>query len=107
FDQEKSAEDKSNIYLKQAKAYANQGQFKAAIIEARNVLQLDPESAEGQLILIDIFNTLGQHDAAIQQLQNSKHQNTADFVFELVRAYNGRGKFNSALASLNGNEKLL
>lgn len=107
FDQEKSAEDKSSIYLKQAKAYANQGQFKAAIIEARNVLQLDPESAEGQLILIDIFNTLGQHDAAIQQLQNSKHQNTADFLFELVRAYNGRGKFNSALATLNENEKLL
>lgn len=107
FESEKSDAEKSAIHLKQAEAYFSQGQYRAAMIETRNVIQTDPESPAGYLLLAKTFNTLGQSESALQQLNQKPFPDNAEYWFELIRAYIGKAKYQSALKTLKQHEELL
>lgn len=66
--QEQSKEDALR-HVTSAKVYQEQGQFRAAIIEAKNAIQLQPESPEGLLALARIYNEIGAHTTAQDLLE--------------------------------------
>jgi tetratricopeptide (TPR) repeat protein len=65
--QEKNVED-AQRHLGSAKVYQEQGQYRAAIIEAKNAIQLTPESPEGYISLAQIYNEIGANGAAQSML---------------------------------------
>ncbi|HSC68121.1 MAG TPA: tetratricopeptide repeat protein [Cellvibrio sp.] len=62
-EQQKTQED-AQRHISSAKVYQEQGQYRAAIIEAKNVVQLMPESPEGYISLARIYNEIGAYAAA-------------------------------------------
>ena len=71
-EQSKDQSHQAAIHLKAAKSQMRQGQYRAAMIEARNAAQKEPDSGMGQLLLAKIFLELGQARAAITQLDEIK-----------------------------------
>lgn len=67
--QEKNQEE-AQRHVSSAKVYQEQGQFRAAIIEAKNAIQLMPESPEGYISLARIYNEIGANAAALSILQS-------------------------------------
>ncbi|WP_049631525.1 tetratricopeptide repeat protein [Cellvibrio sp. pealriver] len=65
--QEKNIED-SKRHVSSAKVYQEQGQYRAAIIEAKNAIQLMPESPEGYISLARIYNEIGASSATQSML---------------------------------------
>ena len=48
----------AQIHQKTADSYIKQGQFRAAIIEARNVIKYSPSSSDGYITLAIIYNEI-------------------------------------------------
>ncbi|WP_331344900.1 tetratricopeptide repeat protein [Cellvibrio sp. UBA7661] len=65
--QEKNLED-SKRHVSSAKVYQEQGQYRAAIIEAKNAIQLMPDSPEGYISLARIYNEIGASSATQSML---------------------------------------
>ena len=96
-------------HIKQSEAYLNQGQFRAANIEARNAIQKNPANIDGHITLAHLLNELGRYKKSVQQLEQlpeSAYHNS-EFLFTLLRAYIGRGKFLSAENILQEHKALL
>lgn len=64
-----ASEQKAQSYIDRANSYAKQGQFKAAIIEARNALQMNPENIDASLSMALVFNRLGYSTETIKLLE--------------------------------------
>ncbi len=90
-----------NVHLKRGAAYQKQGQFRAAIIEARNAIQKDSTNIEGHVLLASIYNELGQSKSAITELTSFEGNKNSGYVFELTKAYLQKQKYKSALDLLN------
>ncbi len=95
-------------HLLQATTYARQGQYRAAMIEARNAIQKTPQSAEGYIQLARIFNELAQGKQALAQLElvPENQRASAGYQATLAEAYLQRRKFNSARRSLQSSQVL-
>ena len=87
-------------HISTATSYADQGQFKAAIFEARNAITASPSDPKGYLTLGEMFLTLGAYRNATTILMQSPEK-TADINIVTARAYNQLGKYNSAVETLN------
>ncbi len=99
-DSETDNAKQSQIHLTASTSYKNQGQFRAAIIEARNVIKYAPDSVDGYLIMSDIYNQLGRGKLAIELLTTVTDKFPAETSLPLATAYQQSGKFLSALETL-------
>ncbi|MDG1292964.1 MAG: hypothetical protein P8O99_02505, partial [Pseudomonadales bacterium] len=108
---DKGAIDQKSVarHIKQSKAYLSQGQFRAANIEARNAIQKSPDNIDGHIALGTILNELGRYKKNIElleQLPDDAYKNNA-FLYTLLNAYMGRGKYLSAADLLDTHEILM
>jgi tetratricopeptide (TPR) repeat protein len=53
-----------------AKVYQQQGQLRAAMLEARNAIQLAPDSADAYISLARILNATGAYSSVVTMLDN-------------------------------------
>lgn len=83
-------------HLKTAQMYADQGQIKAAIFEAKKAIQLDAKNPLGYIQLAKIFNTIGAYSTT-QTLLEGVIKETPAVSVELANAYIGNKKFQSAI----------
>ena len=81
------------------KTYKQQGQLKAAMLEARNIIQLQPENAEGYILLAGIYNELGI-SSAVYKLLEPKLEALPEVSTELAQAYLNGKKYRSALNAI-------
>ncbi|NND39269.1 MAG: hypothetical protein HKO06_06705, partial [Pseudomonadales bacterium] len=95
------------IHEKQAKAYLNSGQYRAAVIEAQNVIQKAPSQAAGYILLAQTLNELGQYRNSLNVLEQAfagsagtVDTSDSDFYLTKIEARLGRGKFATALQTL-------
>lgn len=97
-----SAETSSNItnHLKRGESYLQQGQFKAAMIETKNVLQKAPENPKGSILMAQIYNELGQYKGSIGLLEKI-NSNDPDYVFTKAETFLLLQKYQSALELSN------
>lgn len=86
--------------LERSRAYASQGQFKAALIESRNALETAPDSIEALLCITQIYNTLHYHSTAIQLLEPLKDHADPRVRLTLAQSYVLKGKLRSAASLL-------
>lgn len=107
FDSEEDKQKLSEKHLIQSASYLEQGQFGAAMIEARNAIKNSPQTPEGHIALAKCFVALGNHKSAIMQLEQISPEANPDYIFTLAEAYIARGKYKSANIMLTGNTKLL
>jgi cellulose synthase operon protein C len=97
--EEKSAD--AQRHLSTAKAYQAQGQYRAALIEARNAASKSQQPQEALEVLASIYNQIGAHGAAIALLE--KHaQQQYPLQLLLAEAYLGQQKYQSAIKLLSG-----
>lgn len=94
-------------HLKRSESYSQQGQFKAAIIEAKNAIQKAPESEEGHLLLTHLYLDMGQAKAALAQLEQLPNSSSPDYLFTKIQAYHKLSKFQSANKILLANQQAL
>ncbi|UTA47374.1 tetratricopeptide repeat protein [Simiduia sp. 21SJ11W-1] len=100
-DAEENAQ-KSARHLKSAQVYEAQGQYRAAMLEARNVIQLNPDEERGHLVLARIYNNIGAFGLTQKLLEARKDAGTlgAEASIELGSAYLANKKFKSAIDAL-------
>ncbi|WP_244904598.1 tetratricopeptide repeat protein [Cellvibrio mixtus] len=79
-----------------AKVYLQQGQLRAAMLEARNAIQLAPESADAYIALARILNDTGAYSSAITMLNNVVEQ-IPEVAAELAEANIEIKKYRTAL----------
>src|SRR6187402_2532067 len=83
-----------------AKIYQEQGQLKAAILEAKKMIQIDPESSQGYLQAARIYNQIGAYSAT-QKLLEDQLKSMPDVATELAESYLGNKKYLTALNVLS------
>ena len=97
-------EDKSKqaaIHLKSSNTYLEQGQFRAAIIEARNTIKYSPNTVDGYITLARIYNQLGSAQSATNILKSVSADFPKETRLPLAKSYILSRKFHSALETLN------
>ena len=99
---EKSSEDDNATidvenHKVRAETYIKNGQFRPAIIEARNIIKKQPASTEGYVLLAEIYNEIGQGKSAITVLENERiADKNSDYWMTLGEAYYATGKYQSS-----------
>ncbi|ARN74524.1 hypothetical protein BST96_10570 [Oceanicoccus sagamiensis] len=83
----------------------SQGQYRAAIIEARNVIKYSPDSAQGHLVLATIYSNLGSSPAVIKTLEPLSETYTNEVSLPLAKAYSQVGKYQSASKMLENTDQ--
>jgi cellulose synthase operon protein C len=91
--------NETNQYLKSAEQLFNQGQLRAALVQAKNVIQMSPDSAQGYLQLARIYNRIGYY-SEVEKLIGNKTALMPELSYELAYAYFQRKKYRSALDTL-------
>lgn len=87
----------AQAHLSRSEAYEKQGQFKAAIIEAQNVLKKDPDNAQGHIRLARLLQAIGNSRSAISVLEPvAGAANSPEVFLLLAECYNDTGKYHSA-----------
>lgn len=99
-DNQQQNKDDSARHLKSAAMYQEQGQYRAAMIEAKNAIQLQSDSPEGYISLAQVYNEIGAY-AATQDLLNPVVKTIPAVATELARAYYFNGKYLSAINTIN------
>ena len=96
-------------HLLQSNTYLQQGQFRAAQIEAKNAIQKAPDNIAGHIALARISNAMGRYKYAIARLERLPEQAYQDtnFLQTLAQAYIKRNKFRSARALLENSQSVL
>ncbi len=87
-------------YLKSAEQLSKQGQLRASLVQAKNVIQLLPDSAQGYLQIARIYNRIGYY-SEVEKLIGNKLSLMPELGYQLAYAYYQRKKYRSALDTLN------
>lgn len=96
-----NTEELAQAHLSRSEAYEKQGQFKAAIIEAQNVLKKDPDNSLGHIRLARLFKAIGNSRSAINILEPiAETANSREVFLLLAQCYNDTGKYHSAREAL-------
>ncbi len=98
-DSKQNKENQSVQYLKSAEQLFNQGQLRAALIQAKNVIQMSPDAARGYLQIARIYNRIGYY-SEVEKLIGNKIALMPELSYELAYAYFQRKKYRSALDTL-------
>lgn len=94
-------------HIERSDAYTDQGQFRAAMIEARNAIQIDKTSIKAKAQLAKIYNTLGYGKAALEALEGTEDSTDPDVILERAKSLNQASKFRSTIELLEANESSL
>lgn len=94
-------------YYERADSYLRQGQFRAAIIEARNAIKLAPADPRNSLLLAQVLNAIGQSKLAVQILEPYAQKGDADIAIALASAYIAQKKYQTASDYLQAQKALL
>ncbi len=87
-------------HMERSKAYSQQGQYRAAIIEARNIIKKAPESAQGYEQLATIYNVVAGYKGVIATLDASPEGISSTSLLLKAQAYGHVSKFSSAASTL-------
>jgi tetratricopeptide (TPR) repeat protein len=68
-DKQQQNQESALRHVGSAKVYQDQGQYRAAIIEAKNAIQLLPDAPGGYVILARIYNEIGAYSATQNMLE--------------------------------------
>ncbi len=88
-------------HMERSIAYQEQGQFRASIIEARNIISLDKSNTAGYERLANIYLALGNGKDTAALLEPLRENSDPEISLLLAKAYNKQGKFLSAKNSLD------
>lgn len=91
-----NAESEAAEHLERADVYANQGQYRSALIELRNALQKDPENVAHALSLADIYLSVGAGDLALESLRPWQNDEPHAVAIPMARAHVMLGRHVSA-----------
>ncbi|HOY21891.1 MAG TPA: tetratricopeptide repeat protein [Cellvibrio sp.] len=87
-------------FIKSAETYSAQGQFRAAILEAKNAIKNDPSDPKSFIVLAKIYNQLGAFNAT-QTMLEPMAEKMPEVSLVLAEAYVANKKFRSALNILS------
>lgn len=99
-DNQKENAQEAQRHQASAKVYQDQGQLRAAMLEAKNAIQLEPSSPEGYKALAKIYNQIGAYTAT-QTLLEKLVEKLPGVSTELAYAYLSSKKFTTALNTIN------
>lgn len=99
-DKQEEKSTRAERHQRTAVTYQHQGQFRAAMLEARNAIQLQPANAAGYIVLAQIYNQVGAF-ASTQNLLEAVVKDMPETGIELAEAYLATKKYRSALSLLN------
>lgn len=87
-------------FINRANTYADQGQYRSAMLEARNAIQAEPANVSHVVRLAELFQEVGAHGRASELLEPWLDDH-ADFVaLPLAKSYVEQGKQLSAMETL-------
>jgi tetratricopeptide (TPR) repeat protein len=95
-DKQQKNQDDAQRHVSSAKVYQEQGQYRAAIIEAKNAIQLVPESPDGYITLARIYNEIGAY-AATQTMLTSIVERLPPVSTELANSHFLNKKYLTAI----------
>jgi len=84
--------------LARASSYKAQGQYKAAMIETRNILQNDPDNAQAKLMSASINFDIGAYKEVVRLLTEIPEPRSIEANLLLIDTYLKMGKGTSAAA---------
>jgi len=90
-------------HLLRAKAYQEQGQYKAAMIEYRNAVKKAGDDNSALVEYADMLNKLGRYSVALGMLEQGIGKKDERYFISLVKAYQGMKKYRSASEVLSSN----
>ena len=90
-------------HLESGRTYYEQGQYNASMIEARSALQIDGSNEAANLLMSDIYLSLGMARQALQILQ-SIDSDSYDYNLRLIDAMLAVGKYGTSLHLLRQSE---
>lgn len=91
----------AQAHMERSAIYEKQGQYKAAIIEARNVVKKAPNNPQGHLRLAHLLKDIGNARSAIAVLEPiAADANDPAVYLLLAQCYNDAGKYYSAEQAL-------
>jgi len=93
-------ESTNSEHLSRAKAYQEQGQYNAAMIEYRNAVKTSGGGVESILGYADLLNSLGRNRNAAEMLEAIEGQKSDSYYLELANSYVGLKKYQSAERTL-------
>ncbi|MEX1057101.1 MAG: tetratricopeptide repeat protein [Natronospirillum sp.] len=88
-------------HIERGETYAQQGQYRAAMIEMRNAIQKNPDSTTGVIRLAEIMLTVGAYRQASTQLEPWQDVDDPTLQLMLAEAYIKQGRHVSAREVLN------
>ncbi len=89
-------EAEAKQHLQRSEAYQQQGQFRAALIEARNSMRLAPQEPDAYLQMILLYNQLGDYRATLKMIASMPEPRHPAVILEKSRAFNALKKYRSA-----------
>lgn len=98
--QEEKAQANSERHIRSAANYLEQGQMRAAMLEAQNAIKLQPNDFTGYQALAQIYNTMGTFSSS-QHLLEPLVSTHPELGTLLAQAYVGSHKYRSALQTLD------
>jgi len=99
-DNQKENSQEAKRHQASAKVYQDQGQLRAAMLEAKNAIQLQPTSPDGYNALARIYNQIGAYSTT-QVLLEKIVEKIPGVSTELAYAYLSSKKFTTALNTIN------
>ena len=94
-DASKNSEEAAR-YTRSATTYLQQGQLRAAVLEAKNAVEKDPKNPQGYILLAKIYNQLGSY-AGTQKMLEGSVKKMPEVALELADAYFANKKYRSAI----------
>lgn len=99
-DKDNESREQAERHLKSAQAYIQQGQLRAAVLEAQNMVRLQPQDARGFVVLGEIYNEIGAYNTS-QQVLGKVVEKLPAVSTELAESNLHMKKYRTALDLLN------
>ncbi len=93
--------DEGLSYMTRGETYADQGQYRPAMLEIKNAIQQDPDNIRYTLALADIYLTIGANAEASALLSPWMESSPDKVGLKLAQAYLGQRKHLSAQETLD------
>lgn len=87
-------------HITRAETYADQGQYRSALLEVQNAIQAEPDNAEYIVRLAELYLKVGASEQASELLQPWLADHSQEVALPLARAYVEQGKQLSATETL-------